>query len=184
VLPPPLLLALVLPPPLPLALLLSPFPRLLLLLPLLLLLLLHTKAGVRGGRTWSRVVPVVVFGWGLVIMKRGRGAHRRCPLPVLTLFAVALPVAAAVVVVLVVVVVAALSLAAVDGGGGDGGVGGDGGGDGGGGGGLLGRVVVVVVDRCDAVRSHLSELEISLNSDCNFEFIPVSSKNCLKSRIY
>jgi len=41
--------------------------------------------------------------------------------------------------------------------------------------------VVVVVDRCDAVRSHLSS---SLNSDCNFKYIPVSSKNCLKSQIY
>ena len=40
--------------------------------------------------------------------------------------------------------------------------------------------VVVVVDRCDTVRSHLSELEISLNSDCDFEFIPVSSINCLE----
>jgi len=55
---------------------------------------------------------------------------------------------------------AALSLAAVDGSGG--------GGDGGGGGGCW--VVwlwlrLVVVDQCDA---HLSELEISLNSDCNF----------------
>jgi hypothetical protein len=56
-----------------------------------------------------------------VIRKWGQGAHRRFPLPVLTPFAVALPVAAAAVVVLVVVVVAALSLAAVDGGGGDGG---------------------------------------------------------------
>jgi len=44
--------------------------------------------------------------------------------------------------------------------------------------------VVVMVDRCDAVRSHLSELEISLNSDCNFKFIPVSSTNCLESRKY
>ena len=40
--------------------------------------------------------------------------------------------------------------------------------------------VVVVVDRCDAVRLHLSELEMSLNSDCDFEFIPVSSINCLE----
>ena len=45
-------------------------------------------------------------------------------------------------------------------------------------------VEVVVVDRCDAVRSHLSELEISLNSDCNFKSFPVSSKNYLKSQIY
>ena len=37
----------------------------------------------------------------------------------------------------------------------------------------------LVVDQCDAVRSHLSELEISLNSDCDFEFTPVSSTNCL-----
>jgi hypothetical protein len=45
------------------------------------------------------------------------------------------------------------------------------------------RVVVMVmelvVDRCDAVRSHLSELEISLNLDCDFEFTPVSSINYL-----
>ena len=53
-------------------------------------------------------------------------------------------------------------------------------------------VVVVAVEgggwlwliTADAVRSHLSELEISLNSDCNFECIPVSSINCLKSQEY
>ena len=78
----------------------------------------------------------------------------------------------------VVVVVTVLLLEAVDGGGG----GGDG--DGGGGCWVVWLQVVVVVDRCDAVRSHLSELEISLNSDCNFESFLVSSTNCLKSRIY
>jgi len=36
----------------------------------------------------------------------------------------------------------------------------------------------VVVEGCDAVRSHLSELEISLNSECNFEYIPVFFHNC------
>jgi hypothetical protein len=53
---------------------------------------------------------VVVFGWGLVINKRGRGAHRRHPLPILLFLAVGLPVA----VIVVVVVVTALSLAAVE----------------------------------------------------------------------
>jgi len=60
-------------------------------------------------------------------------------------------------------------------------------GRGGGGGGSCWVVVVVVEGGGwlwlkDAVQSHLSELEISLNSDCNFECIPVSSINCLKSR--
>ena len=61
-----------------------------------------------------------------------------------------------------------------------------GGGDGGGGGCWVMwlQLGVVVVDRCDAVRLHLSELEISLNSDRNFKSFPVSSTNYLKSRIY
>jgi len=60
----------------------------------------------------------------------------------------------------------------------DGGVGGVGGGDGGGGCWVVWLwLKVVVVYQCDAVRSHLSE--ISLNPDCNFEFTPVSSTNCL-----
>jgi hypothetical protein len=77
-------------------------------------------------------------------------------------------------------------LAAVDGGGGgvgggDSGVGGDGDGDSGGGCWVAWlRLKVVVVDQCDAVRLHLLEFEILLNSDCNFEFIPVSSTNCLE----
>jgi len=54
------------------------------------------------------------FGWGLVIIKWGRGAHHVVLWPGPRPFTVALPVAAAAVVVLVVVVVAALSLAAVD----------------------------------------------------------------------
>jgi hypothetical protein len=110
------------------------------------------------------------------------GAHHCSSLPVLALLAVTLSVAVVVVVVLaVVVVVATLSLAAVEeeeeevvvvvvvvvaGSW------------------WLRLKVVLVVDRCDAVRSHWSELEISLNSDCNFECIPVSSLNCLKSRKY
>jgi len=108
----------------------------------------------------------------LVIKKRERaGAHLCCPLPVPTLLAVALSVTVVLPPVVVVVVVAALLLV------------------------VMVMVVVVVVvagswwlrlrvvvvlDRCDTVRSHLSELEISLNSDCDFEFFPVSSTNCLE----
>jgi len=43
-----------------------------------------------------------------VIIKQGQGVHRRCPLPVLTLFAVALPITTTTIIVLVVVVVTAL----------------------------------------------------------------------------
>src|SRR5258705_12416720 len=94
---------------------------------LLLLLLRHKNAGERGTylvrhESW----PVVLFGWGLVIKKGGRGAHRRHPLPVLLFLAVGLPI------VIIVVV-----------GGGRGG-GGRSRGDGGGGGGCW--VVVVEVE--------------------------------------
>src|SRR5258705_220255 len=44
--------------------------------------------------------------------------------------------------------------------------------------------LVVVVDRMKHRDVHLSELEILLNLDSGFEFIPVSSTNCLESQKY
>src|SRR5258705_3060862 len=104
----------------------------------------------------------MVFGWGLVITKRGQGAHCRCPLPVLTLFCCPSRRPGCCCCCRVVVGGSRCWWGGV--GGGDGGVGGGDGGDGGGGdgGGVGGcwvvwlrlRVVVVVVelvvDRCDA----------------------------------